>query len=277
MAFRVASGGPEMCWRKGGLQRKKRGASTRLKSRGFTLIELLVVIAVIAILAAMLLPALTRSRSLAYRVSCTNHQKQLMLAFTMYEHDNRDYFPWPNWDSQAWWGVVGWLYTGPLALGSTNPPGQAGTVQSGALWPYLGNTFLYWCPLDLQRTNSRARAPGSSLSYQALFQARDNKLGSFICNGAVIGDGKFGGTDRPNTYRTDRFKPTNYLLWETDEANPWFFNDGSSTPAEGFSRRHGDGATLGAVGGQVVYLKYQTWDRLVSRGSEDFWCSPRPP
>jgi prepilin-type N-terminal cleavage/methylation domain-containing protein len=240
----------------------------------FTLIELLVVIAIIAILAAMLFPALTRSRGIAYRISCTAHQKQLMLAFIMYEHDNNDYLPWPNWDSTPWAGVKGWLYTGPLAEGERRPPGQPGTVQSGALWPYLGNTLLYWCPLDLQRTNSPARAPGSTLSYQALFQARVNKLGSFICNGAVIGYGRFGGTDQPNTYKTDRFKPTNYLLWETDETVPWYFNDGSSTPVEGFSRRHGEGATLGAMDGHVIYLKYQLWDKLVGLRPSDFWCSP---
>ena len=80
-----------------------------------------------------MLPALNRAKAFAYRAACTNHQRQLMLAFVMYFHDNNNYFPWPNWDSQPWEGVKGWLYTGPLA-GTGQKPGEPGTVQSGALW-----------------------------------------------------------------------------------------------------------------------------------------------
>ena len=227
----------------------------------FTLIELLVVIAIIAILAAILLRTVTKAQGSVYRISCTSNQKQLMFAFVMYEHDNNDYLPWPNWTSQA--GVKGWLYTGPLVGAEYGDPLQPGTVQSGALWPYLGDWRVYWCPLDLQRTNSSARPSGSTKSYKELFSARQNKLGSFICNGAVSGYGALLADRVPNTYQVHRFKPTNDLLWEPDELTIFWFNDGSSTPTEGFSTRHNDGATLGAFGGHVVYLKYRTWWKLL--------------
>jgi prepilin-type N-terminal cleavage/methylation domain-containing protein/prepilin-type processing-associated H-X9-DG protein len=66
----------------------------RSRRGGFTLIELLVVIAIIAILAAMLLPALARAKLQAISVQCMSNEKQLVLAWKMYDDDNKGVYPY---------------------------------------------------------------------------------------------------------------------------------------------------------------------------------------
>jgi prepilin-type N-terminal cleavage/methylation domain-containing protein/prepilin-type processing-associated H-X9-DG protein len=69
--------------------------------RGFTLTELLVVVAVIALLAALLIPALSRSRDTAYRISCLHHVAQIQLAAEMYALDNSGSLP-PHDPATKW-------------------------------------------------------------------------------------------------------------------------------------------------------------------------------
>lgn len=91
-----------------------RGAS------GFTLVELLVVIGIIALLIAMLLPALNRAREMAKRTACASNLHQLGIGLIMYSNDNRQQLPLQVKDGDNILPLVAWL--GADYRGAASPP-----------------------------------------------------------------------------------------------------------------------------------------------------------
>lgn len=122
----------------------------RRNHRGFTLIELLVVIAIIAILAALLLPTLSRAKIQAQRIQCVNNQKQLVLTWTMYSGDNRENLVLNGGDAASVSQQPHlWVYGGNHGDPETLTNRAYLTDSRYALFaPYLNSEKSYKCPAD---------------------------------------------------------------------------------------------------------------------------------
>jgi prepilin-type N-terminal cleavage/methylation domain-containing protein/prepilin-type processing-associated H-X9-DG protein len=135
------------------------------RQRAFTLIELLVVIAIIAILLAILMPALNRVKEQGKRAACLSNLKQLQLTWGMYADENDDRIvngeasgsgngtatvPSSGRHAGEQWWVGGDCASGYMTGAKLSEELQKQGIRAGALYPYCKDEKLYRCPTGVR-------------------------------------------------------------------------------------------------------------------------------
>jgi prepilin-type N-terminal cleavage/methylation domain-containing protein/prepilin-type processing-associated H-X9-DG protein len=233
---------------------------------GFTLIELLVVIAVIAILAGLLLPALSSAKGKATGIGCLNNLKQIQTCWQLYLGDHNDRLP-PN-VSTNYQGI--WRSTPDSWIGWSSAPYDQDTkpIQDGLLFRYDYNRAVatYLCPGDHSRVQTREGRTLSirrtrSYSMSGAFGGRTNEVETVFQ--------RVGEVTEPSRYFVfidedkDSIDDAHFLTWPNPD-DRWV-----NLPAG----RHGQAGTLSFADGHAESWRWRATKSF--RSKESYWNRAR--
>ena len=193
----------------------------------FTLIELLVVIAIIAILAGMLLPALSRAREMARQTACSSMSKNLTLAVLLYQDDNKEYYPKNNGKYPPDFSVSAPIYFVPISLYLVKQPPTA----------YDSNIAKkFWCPTTaVTAPNFQAVKFPYGLNLALSFKNSNTQFSRKDMKGIpsrqiMIAETQYAGTDPENDWKEGYYSAQ----------SKWVYG------------RHGSAANMGKVKGNCT-------------------------
>lgn len=222
---------------------------------GFTLLELLLVLAIIAVLASLLLPALSTAGDKGRQLTCENNLKQLVISVQMYAADNDGKLPqnYPEADSNRIW-MPGNMRVAEQATNQL-------LIKQSKLFPYANHVALYHCPSDRSTVSGIGRVRSYSMNgwVGSRFMQQDSpqsRFRTFVRDSELTAAG-----------------PAN--LWlildehETSIDDAWFLvTMDDSRPFASFpANRHGRGYDLNFADGHIEH--YQLLDPQSQRLGTD--------
>ena len=221
--------------------------------RAFTLIELLVVIAIIAVLMAILMPALRAARDHAKRIHCVGNIKTLSLAWFIYKDENDDILVG---GAPGQTGSGSWV----LAPSGDSIEQKKDAIREGALFPYVGKTVdVYRCPADQRQRDPRQYA-----------------FRSFSIAGGANGEG-WSGSVQATKYSDIRNPTTKYIFVE--DIDPRGYNVGSWVMAfppswvDPLAMWHNEKSTMGFADGHSDMHRWHD-KSFINWGHEAMYGNP---